>query len=435
MKRFDLYGTIIAVSAGLVIAAMVIWVVRSREIRQSGSPPAGMVEQGRGKDPAQVIAQKDPDRGPSELVPGDDPLDPAPLHRGETPEKLVEELANALNGIDMKRFSELSGGRIDPQSLEALRQFAERETQAGRRLRVREVGETDPNQGSRWAIEAGEGRENSRLYLDMRKGPDGWRVDELTLPGEQNARSEDALATAEAFLLAVLALEFEEARRYVDKGKISDARVAGLCILFEEGKYQLRERKPLRALIQRDDIASYLAHVVAIDGSEAGQFGLNLTRSGEPASWLISEIVLDRLLADYAQRVAGGDVYYSPLVRNPGGGDTLALYFGFDEDEISPRTRRQLEIVAAILKADPVKKLTLSGHTDSKGSDDYNRGLSARRAEVVKQFLLAAGVEAAQLVTLAKGDSEPRRPNLTESGEDNPEGRRANRRTEIYLDF
>ena len=91
--------------------------------------------------------------------------------------------------------------------------------------------------------------------------------------------------------------------------------------------------------------------------------------------------------------------------------------------------------MAAILKTDPVKKLTLSGHTDSKGTDDYNKSLSMRRAEAVREFLLDAGVEATQVVTLAKGDSEPRRPNVTESGEDNPEGRRANRRTEIYLDF
>jgi len=40
-----------------------------------------------------------------------------------------------------------------------------------------------------------------------------------------------------------------------------------------------------------------------------------------------------------------------------------------------------------------------------------------------------------QITTIAKGASQPRRPNVTESGQDNPDGRRANRRTEIYLDF
>jgi outer membrane protein OmpA-like peptidoglycan-associated protein len=122
-------------------------------------------------------------------------------------------------------------------------------------------------------------------------------------------------------------------------------------------------------------------------------------------------------------------------VKNPAGGETLALYFGFDEDVISDRTRRQLEIVTAMLKGDPNKKITLSGHTDSLGTDDYNDRLSANRAATVRDFLAAAGVPAEQIITLAKGSSQPRRPNVTETGEDNPDGRRANRRTEIYLDF
>ena len=149
----------------------------------------------------------------------------------------------------------------------------------------------------------------------------------------------------------------------------------------------------------------------------------------------MSEINLDRLLADYARRVAGGDVYYSPLVKNPAGGDTLALYFGFDEDEVNPRTRRQLEIVSKILRADPDKKITLSGHTDALGTRDYNDDLSGRRAAVVRDLLIEAGVSATQIVTVAKGSSQPRRPNITEGGVDNPDGRKVNRRTEIYLDF
>jgi len=437
MKRFDLYCTMIAVSVVLVISAVVIWVVRSRQIRNAQGPQVELRQQKPGDAGTKTLPGDKPHDQDPGIDPDKHPLDYTALRQGETPEALVEELANALNDLDMKKFSELTGGTIDAKSLEALRDFAEKQKAAGQLLKIREVGEIDLQQGSRWAIEGGVSGSLPRLYLDMRKGPDGWRVEEITLPGDPDAPADrdDALATAEVFLRAVLALDFEEARQYVDHGRVSDARIAGLCILFEEGEYQLRKQKPLRVLLKRDDFASYLANVVATDGEEAAQFGLNLARQGEPAKWVVSEINLDKLLADYAQRVAGGDVYYSPLVRNPGGGETLALYFGFDEDEVSPRTRRQLEIVAAILKADPVKKLTLSGHTDSKGTDDYNRQLSQRRAETVKEFLLTAGVQAQQIVTLAKGASEPRRPNVTESGADNPEGRRANRRTEIYLDF
>jgi len=216
---------------------------------------------------------------------------------------------------------------------------------------------------------------------------------------------------------------------------VSDAKIAGLCILFEEGMYQLRKSKPLRSMLQKPDLAGYLANIEATDGSQDAGIALTLQNSGSPAKWLVSEINLDRLLADYARRVAGGDVYYSPLVKNPAGGDTLALYFGFDEDEVNPRTRRQLEIVSKILRADPDKKITLSGHTDALGTRNYNDDLSGRRAAVVRDLLIEAGVSATQIVTVAKGSSQPRRPNVTEGGVDNPDGRKVNRRTEIYLDF
>ncbi|MDB4409021.1 OmpA family protein [Akkermansiaceae bacterium] len=61
--------------------------------------------------------------------------------------------------------------------------------------------------------------------------------------------------------------------------------------------------------------------------------------------------------------------------------------------------------------------------------------LSGKRAEAVKKYLLSVGVPQTQMVTLAEGEAKPRRPNVTDQGEDDPTGRRANRRTEIYLDF
>jgi outer membrane protein OmpA-like peptidoglycan-associated protein len=240
---------------------------------------------------------------------------------------------------------------------------------------------------------------------------------------------------ADAFLQAVLKQDFEFARAFVDPATVSDAKIAGLCILFEEGKYKLRSSKPLRAMFQREDAVGYLTNVVTTDGKQSAQFTIALKQPPVPSNWIVSEINLDQLLADYARRVAGGDVYYSPLVKNPAGGETLALYFEFDEDEMNPRTRRQLEIVSMILLADPGKKITLSGYTDSLGTDNYNIPLSTRRAAVVRDFLKKAGVAPEQITIHGKGAREPRRPNLTETGEDNPDGRRANRRTEIYLDF
>jgi len=359
------------------------------------------------------------------------------------PADLVTRIAKALEAGDFAAAARLIGkDAFDEKTLERLKALA-----AAKALRlrepggVREVGELELNALARWALELdGPEAGRDRIFLDLRRKDGKWSVEKMVLPPAPDqpipkAMLADALGIADTFLQAVLRQDFEFARDLVDPSTVSDAKIAGLCILFEEGEYKMRSSKPLRAMFQKQDTVGYLANVETKDGAQSAQFSIALRQPPAPSNWLVSEINLDQLLADYARRVAGGDLYYSPLVKNPQGGDTLALYFEFDESEINPRTRRQLEIVTLILKADPGKKLTLSGHTDALGTKEYNNDLSSKRAAVVRDFLTKAGVSAAQIVTVAKGASQPRRPNATETGEDDPEGRRANRRTEIYLDF
>jgi outer membrane protein OmpA-like peptidoglycan-associated protein len=359
------------------------------------------------------------------------------------PADLVNRIGKALEAGDFAAAGKLIGkDALDAASLARLKDLA---ASMPIRIRqpngVREVGEVELNALARWSLEL-DGYEagRDRIYLDLRRLDGKWSVEKLTLPPPAGAPIPrailaDSLGIADAFLQAVLKQDFEFARDFVDPATVSDAKIAALCILFEEGQYRMRPSKPLRSMFRRENLVGYLANVETTDGTQSAQFALNLRQPEQPSNWIVSEINLDQLLADYANRVAGGDVYYSPLVKNPAGGDTLALYFEFDEDDVNPRTRRQLEIVALILRTDPNKKITLSGHTDALGTEDYNNQLSARRAAVVRDFLAKAGVAEEQIITLAKGASQPRRPNLTETGEDNPEGRRANRRTEIYLDF
>ena len=363
-----------------------------------------------------------------------------------TPADLVNRIADALQNGDFRALTDLIGrDNLDPATREALDRLAATSPRLRPQGGVREVGELELNRRTRWMLELEEAKNGyDRLVVDLVRGDDGWTVAKVTIPDasenpEHPRALLDSLGVADAFLQNVLRQDFQRARRFVDSSLVSDATIAGLCILFEEGQYRLRDSRPLRVLFQRDDAAGYLANVDAADGSQAAQFGLNLRKiageNGEDSQWLVHEVNLDRLLADYASRVAGGDLYFSPFVRNPGGGETIALYFDFDEDDLNERTRRQLEIIAGVLISDNRRKITISGHTDALGSQSYNDALSARRADVVREFLDAAGVQTEQIVTLAKGASQPRRPNVTETGEDDPEGRRANRRTEIYLDF
>lgn len=356
------------------------------------------------------------------------------------PAALVSQIAKALEAGDLAAAGRLIGqDALDSETRARLAALAASPLRLRQPDGIREVGELELNAHSRWALELdGQAPGHDRIFLDLRRQNGKWAVAKITLPPGPDeplpkAAAEDSLGVADAFLQAVLKQDFERARALVDPATVSDAKIAGLCILFEEGEYRLRKSKPLRSMFQRDDTAGYLANVETRDGKQSAQFAMTLKHAA--SSWIVSEINLNQLLADYARRVAGGDLYYTPLVKNPGGGDTLALYFEFDEDEMNPRTRRQLEIVALILRSDPGKKITLSGHTDALGTKDYNNSLSSRRADVVRDFMIKAGVAAGQIATIAKGASQPRRPNVTETGVDDPEGRRANRRTEIYLDF
>jgi len=358
------------------------------------------------------------------------------------PNDLVNRIAKALEDGDFAAASKLIGKQaLDDATLLRLKEIAAMPVRLRQPDGVREVGELELNARARWSLElAGKEPGRDRIFLDLRREDGKWMVEKLTLPPAEHepvpkAVLADSLGVADAFLQAVLKQDFEFARAFVDPEMVSDAKIAGLCILFEEGQYTMRASKPLRAMFQREDKVGYIANVQTVDGSQLAQFALSLRQPPAPANWLVSEINLDELLAEYARRVAGGDIYYSPLVKNPAGGDTIALYFEFDEAEVNPRTSRQLEIVSLILRSDPGKKLTISGHTDALGTEEYNNQLSSRRAEVVRDFLAKSGVDPAQIVTIGKGDSQPRRPNVTETGEDDPGGRRANRRTEIYLDF
>ncbi len=305
------------------------------------------------------------------------------------------------------------------------------------------IGELKANKHARWAINL---LDRAPILLDVKRDNKGkWKVDKVTLPMDSKLTdgeapllpnaSTDALNYTHTFLSRLLKQDFRNAKAMVDASNISDAKLAGLCIIFEEAAYKIDKKKPLRALFMRDTAAGFYANVVSSDGVKAAQFSIITQRNKEEDAWTVYEINLDQLLGDYAKRVSGGDVYYTPLLKNPHGGDTLVIYFEFDSEGLTPRTQKQLSIVTSLLKLDPNKTITISGHTDAKGSKEYNETLSAQRAQSVKDFFASHGVSPKQVITEAHGAQHPRVSNTLTDGSDNPDGRRANRRTEIYLDF
>lgn len=94
---------------------------------------------------------------------------------------------------------------------------------------------------------------------------------------------------------------------------------------------------------------------------------------------------------------------------------------------LTSSARTILGRVARTLKDSPGVHVLLAGYTDSVGSADYNRGLSQRRADAVRDFLISRGVDPAQLQTRGFGETHPIAPNTT------PAGRATNRRVELRV--
>ena len=245
----------------------------------------------------------------------------------------------------------------------------------------------------------------------------------------------DALAFASDFVRHLLKHDFTAARAFVDDAKVPVERLVGLCIVFEEGQYALNPAKPLIITIANPEVSWVIAQVQSESLQQNTEFGVELKRADIAQPWKIVGLNLSDILGSFAKSASKLGVPYTPIVKNPKGGESLALYFEYDRAELHPRALKQLEVIAALMKADPSKKLRIAGHTDEKGEDDYNIRLSRGRAEAVKHQLAVLGVPAAQVETTGLGKAQPLSPNKKSDGTDDPEGRSHNRRAEIYLDF
>ena len=112
-----------------------------------------------------------------------------------------------------------------------------------------------------------------------------------------------------------------------------------------------------------------------------------------------------------AAPVAAPEAAAAPAVA-PVTQDSLAsalanVYFEYDSSTLSEQARTQLDLIANALKTDKNTKLVVEGHTDSRGSEEYNLALSSRRAESIAEYLTTSGVSSSQLVTEPKGELFP----------------------------
>lgn len=105
----------------------------------------------------------------------------------------------------------------------------------------------------------------------------------------------------------------------------------------------------------------------------------------------------------------------------------LPIEFDFDRATIRPESYPLLERIAEAMKTHPTLQIEVRGHTDDRGSEEYNQLLSQRRAEAVVEALVRMGIERSRLRAVGFGESRPLVENTTE------ENRARNRRTEFVI--
>ena len=94
---------------------------------------------------------------------------------------------------------------------------------------------------------------------------------------------------------------------------------------------------------------------------------------------------------------------------------------------LKPEGKAKLDDLAGKVKGINLEVVIAVGHTDSVGADAYNQGLSVRRSEAVKAYLVSKGIEKNRVYTEGKGEKQPVADNKTSAG------RAKNRRVEIEV--
>jgi hypothetical protein len=114
-------------------------------------------------------------------------------------------------------------------------------------------------------------------------------------------------------------------------------------------------------------------------------------------------------------------------LKNEGQLPIKSILFEFDKAIVQKVSFGELESLINLLNTRPKLIIALEGHTDAKGQESYNVNLSKNRVNAVKEFLVANGIKEDRIKINYFGENKPKAENET------PEGRKINRRVDIYF--
>jgi peptidoglycan-associated lipoprotein len=90
------------------------------------------------------------------------------------------------------------------------------------------------------------------------------------------------------------------------------------------------------------------------------------------------------------------------------------IFFAFDSSEVTPEAQLILQRQAEWLKRYPNVTVTIEGHTDERGTREYNLALGERRAQAARNVLAASGIPSSRISTISYGKERPAVPGSTE---------------------
>jgi peptidoglycan-associated lipoprotein len=103
----------------------------------------------------------------------------------------------------------------------------------------------------------------------------------------------------------------------------------------------------------------------------------------------------------------GGQTSYGSLQEELRGQVGDRVFFDFDRYDLRTDAQATVQALAAWLNANPQVTLTIEGHTDDRGTRDYNLALGERRANSVRQYLVSLGTNSNRLAVISYGEERP----------------------------
>lgn len=225
--------------------------------------------------------------------------------------------------------------------------------------------------------------------------------------------------------------EFAYVSSKSDIWKIENAEKPEPVTLISGTVYNKKTNQPMQADIKYYDIVANVELGVAKSDPVTGAYKIILP-SGKKYSFIaqqkefypISENIDLNELTEYNEFAK--DLYLLPIEK----GEVIRLnniFFEFNKANLKSESFNELDRLYNILSQNKNMKIEISGHTDDKGSDEYNKKLSNSRARSVLDYLVKKGIDSNRLTSIGYGESNPVVSNDTD------ENRAFNRRVEFKV--